>query len=83
MVGLHDRRALWSPIACHPRVSQEISRAGWMGGMSMMEQSEGKLTPKWFTEQLRFGSGCSHPLGAREELGFITLMPSVAFGSHL
>lgn len=67
-----------------PSQSQPGDKQGRMdGGMSMMEQSEGKLTPKWFTEQLRFGSGCSHPLGAREELGFITLMPSVAFGSHL
>jgi hypothetical protein len=51
--------------------------------MSRIGQSGGKLTPKRFTEQLRFGSGCSQPLGARAELGFTTLIPSVAFWSHL
>lgn len=83
-VGLRDGRPLWSLMACDPRVSQEISWAGWVGiclGWGSLEKRS--LPSSLLSNSGSYSCRCSHPLGARAELGFITLIPSVAFGSHL
>lgn len=64
MIGLHDGRLLWAPLACDP--SQPGDKQGRMGGgISKMGQPGGKLPPKHLTEQPRHSCGCSHPLGGR------------------
>lgn len=54
MVGLRDGRPLWSLMACDPRVSQEISWAGWVGICLGWGSLAKRSPPKQFTEQLRF-----------------------------